>query len=394
MTVAATNGGVPTRRQADPSRYAVSLVIPTFNEAGNVTELIAQLDRAIPSELPSEIVFVDDSTDDTPLVLAEAARRCRLPVSVRHRTERIGGLGGAVTEGLRAATSPWLVVMDADLQHPPSLVPELVAAGDRAGADLVIATRYASGGSRDGLGRSYRMLASGFCTLLAKVAFWRELRGVSDPMSGFFAVRAGSLDVEVLRPLGYKILLELIVRCRLSNIAEIPYHFQERFAGTSKSGFREGWRFLCHLMILRFSSARARALAFGVIGLSGFVPNLATLWLLWKLFGMPYVPAEILANQVAVGWNFLLIDTLLFRYRRRRHWTVRFGKFLLLANADLIVRIPLLAVLVAYTGMNVMLATAITLVISFTVRFIVTDRLIYRPRSRSRGGDRVPKNRA
>jgi dolichol-phosphate mannosyltransferase len=392
MTVAAANDGLPTRRQAGPSRYAVSLVIPTFNEAGNVTELMAQLDRAIPSDLPTEIVFMDDSTDDTPLVLAEAARHCRLPVSVRHRTERTGGLGGAVAEGLRAATSPWLVVMDADLQHPPSLVPDLVAAGDRAGADLVIASRYTSGGNRDGLGRSYRKLASGFCTLLAKVAFWRELRGVSDPMSGFFAVRAGSLDVEVLRPLGYKILLELIVRGRLSNIAELPYRFRERFAGTSKSGLREGWRFLCHLMILRFSSARARALAFGVIGLSGFVPNLVTLWVLWKLLGMPYLPAEILANQVAIGWNFLLIDTLLFRDRRRRHWTGRFGKFLLLANADLIGRIPLLAVLVSYAGMNVMLATVITLVISFTVRFIVTDRLIYRPHAR--GGDSVPKKLA
>ena len=392
MTVAATNGRVPAQPQVGPSRYAVSLVIPTLNEAGNVTELIAQLDRAIPSDLPSEIVFMDDSTDDTPLVLAEAARRCRLPVSVRHRKERVGGLGGAVAEGLRAATSPWIVVMDADLQHPPSIVPELIAAGDRAGADLVIATRYASSGSRDGLGRSYRMLASVFCTLLAKVAFWRELRGVSDPMSGFFAVRAGSLDVDVLRPLGYKILLELIVRGRLTHIAEVPYQFQRRYAGKSKSGLREGWRFLCHLTILRFSSARARALAFGAIGLSGFVPNLATLWLLWNLFGMPYLPAEILANQVAIGWNFLLIDTLLFRDRRRRHWTIRFGKFLLLANADLIARIPLLAFLVAYAGMNVLLATVTTLVVSFTVRFIVTDRLIYLPRPRSRGGDRVPKN--
>ena len=213
--------------------------------------------------------------------------------------------------------------------------------------------------------------------MLAKVAFWGQLRRVSDPMSGFFAVRAGALNPDVLRPLGYKILLELIVRCRIRRIAEVPYQFQERYAGTSKASVSEGWRFLRHLITLRFSGARGSMLAFGLIGLSGFVPNLATLWVLSKQFGMNYLLAEVLANQVAIASNFLLLDFVLFHHRRSKHWTGRFGKFLLLANSDLVARIPLLGLLVARAHIDVLLATAITLIAAFGARFLVTDRFIY-----------------
>lgn len=240
--------------QAQREAPRISLVIPTFNESANVSELLTRLAAAIPARVPREVIFVDDSTDDTPAVITEAARHSPLTVSVLHREVAEGGLGGAVAMGLREATAPWIVVMDADLQHPPALVPELVAAGERAGADLVVATRYAGGGSREGLNGGFRKFASGGSTFLAKTVFPLELRDVSDPMSGFFAVRAAALNADVLRPLGYKILLELIVRCRLRRVAEVPYQFQDRFAGESKASFGEGLRFLRHLMVLRLSS--------------------------------------------------------------------------------------------------------------------------------------------
>ena len=240
--------------QVQPDTPRISLVIPTFNESANITELLTQLAAVLPERVPFEVIFVDDSTDDTPVVITEAARHSRLAVSVRHREVPEGGLGGAVAMGLRAAAAPWIVVMDADLQHPPALVPELVAAGERTGADLVVATRYAGGGSRAGLNGSFRKLASGGTTFLAKSVLRRQLRDVSDPMSGFFAVRATALNTDVLRPLGYKILLELIVRCRLRRVTEVPYQFQDRFAGESKASFGEGLRFLQRLMVLRLCS--------------------------------------------------------------------------------------------------------------------------------------------
>jgi dolichol-phosphate mannosyltransferase len=242
--------------QVNPVTPVISLVVPTFNEAANVGELLGRLAEALPAQEPCEVIFVDDSTDETPAVITEAARHSRLAVSVHHRESPEGGLGGAVALGLRQASAPWIVVMDADLQHPPALVPQLVAAGERADADLVVATRYAGGGSRAGLDGGFRKFASGGSTALAKVMFPRLLGDVSDPMSGFFAVRATAIDASVLRPLGYKILLELIVRCRIRRVAEVPYQFQDRFAGESKANFGEGLRFLRHVLVLRVSRGR------------------------------------------------------------------------------------------------------------------------------------------
>ena len=166
-----------------PTAPQITLVIPTFNEAANIAELLTRLAGAIPAGVPAKVIFVDDSTDDTPAAIAEAAKFSRLAVSVLHRAVPAGGLGGAVSMGLREATAPWIVVMDADLQHPPALVPALVSAGQRR-ADLVVATRYAGGGSRAGLDGVFRRFASGGTTFLAKTVFLRHLRGVSDPMSG------------------------------------------------------------------------------------------------------------------------------------------------------------------------------------------------------------------
>ncbi|MEU9378548.1 glycosyltransferase family 2 protein [Streptomyces sp. NPDC048255] len=370
--------------ELDPAAGAapgsVTLIVPTFNEAGNVPELLRRLGEALPAHLPCEVLFVDDSTDDTPAVIEKAAANCPFPVAVLHRADAEGGLGGAVVEGVQRAATDWIVVMDADLQHPPHLVPELVGEGIRTGADLVVASRYISGGSRAGLAGGYRIAVSRGATWLAKGLFPRALRGISDPMSGFFAMRRSVVTADALRPLGYKILLELAVRCRPAEVAEVPFVFQDRYSGESKSTAREGLRFLAHLAALRSAHPLARMAGFGLIGLSGFVPNLAALWLLMGA-GMHYLPAEIVANQAGVLWNFVLIEVLLFRDRRRhRHWADRIGRFALLANADLVLRIPLIAVFVAQFGMAVLPATALALVTTFVLRFAATEALVYLPR--------------
>jgi dolichol-phosphate mannosyltransferase len=366
-----------------PVRTALrqTIVVPTFNERDNIATLLARLTAALPAG-ETEIVFVDDSTDDTPEVIRAAARGCPIPVIVHHREDGAGGLGGAVVEGMRLARGEWIVVMDADLQHPPEIVPDLIGAGARDGADLVVGSRYAGGGNRDGLSGGYRRLVSGGSTVVTKMIFRNSLSRVSDPMSGLFAIRASSLEVEELRPLGYKILLELVVRNRPGRIVEVPYSFQPRHAGESKSSLAEGVRFVKHLGMLRFGAQRSRMLMFGLIGLSGLLPNQAVLWALHELAGMHYLPAAVLANMVAVGWNFALTDTLLYRSRRahRSRWG-RFSRFFLLGNADLLLRIPLLALLVDGLHLGVLWANLVTLVISFAARFLVSDRVIYRARA-------------
>ncbi|MEU9439521.1 glycosyltransferase family 2 protein [Streptomyces sp. NPDC048304] len=365
-----------------PEPGAVTIVVPTFNESANVRQLLRRIGASVPARLPCEVLFVDDSTDDTPEVIRAAAQDCAFPVAVLHREEAVGGLGGAVVEGLKAAGSEWIVVMDGDCQHPPSLVPELVAAGERAHASLVVASRYLAGGSRAGLAGGYRVAVSRGATWLAKALFPRRLRGISDPMSGFFAIRRSAVTADALKPLGYKILLELAVRSRPRQVAEVPFVFQERFAGESKSTAREGLRFLRHLTGLRTASPAARMAGFGLIGASGFAPNLVGLWALTAA-GVHYLPAEILANQLGVAWNFLLIEHLLFRDRRaHRRWWDRLGRFALLANADLVLRIPLIALLVGRFGMGALPATALALVLTFVLRFAGTEALVYLPRRR------------
>ena len=133
---------------------AVSLIVPTRNEAENISELVVRLDR-LPAGVLGEVIFVDDSDDDTPAAIAYLAGSVDFSVAVIHREPglRTGGLSGAVVEGIRRARGSWLGVMDADLQHPPEVLADLFATGESAGADIVCATRNVHGGGRDGLGR-------------------------------------------------------------------------------------------------------------------------------------------------------------------------------------------------------------------------------------------------
>ncbi|TQM09843.1 glycosyltransferase [Pseudonocardia kunmingensis] len=244
---------------APPVESRLSVIVPTFNEAGNIAELLRQVADVLPPDLPIEVVFVDDSTDDTAEVIAAAADDCPFRVVLMKRPRPIGGLGGAVVEGLRVARAPWAVVMDADLQHPPSLIPTLLGVAETSEVDLVVATRYGEGGSRTGLGSAYRRIVSSASTALSIAALGEPAAQLSDPMSGYFAVRKAALRLDGARPIGYKVLLELVLRSRLTRVAHVPFTFRARHAGRSKSTPREGVRFLRHLLALRQLQRREAA---------------------------------------------------------------------------------------------------------------------------------------
>ena len=232
---------------------AVSLIIPTRNEAGNVSELLVRLGR-LPGGVLGEVIFVDDSDDDTPAAIAYLAGSVDFDVAVVHREPgmRSGGLSGAVVDGFRRARGEWLGVMDGDLQHPPEVLADLFAAGTSAGVDLVCATRNTGGGGRAGLGAARDVISKSFAAF-ARRAFPRRLRGVTDPMSGFFLLRRAALDLETLHPTGFKILLEILVRTPRLRRAEVGYEFATRHAGDSKASVREGMTYLRHLARLRLA---------------------------------------------------------------------------------------------------------------------------------------------
>jgi dolichol-phosphate mannosyltransferase len=219
----------------------LSVVVPTYREADNLRLLVPAVARAIAAAgRPGEIVVVDDdSPDDTPAVCAELARRHPLRLLMR-KNER--GLATAVLHGLRQSAGEVLVVMDADLSHPPEKVPELVAALE-AGAEFVIGSRYVPGAHTDEGWGWFRRLNSRVATALA-----RGFTTARDPMAGFFALRRETfLRASGLNPVGYKIALELIVKCGCRDVAEVPITFRNRVKGQSKLSLKEQINYLRHL---------------------------------------------------------------------------------------------------------------------------------------------------
>ena len=237
----------------------LSVVVPTLNEAGNVGVLVSRLDEALGAAL-AEIIFVDDSTDETPDVIEAVAEAARPAVRLIHRpvADRGDGLGGAVLRGLHAARQDWVCVMDSDLQHPPELVPELFRVATESDTDVVIASRRVPGGVDEGLTRARRLGSDG-ATAIAKTLFPSRLSNVTDPLSGFFLVNRTAIPMDHLRPDGFKILLEILVRSPGLSVAEIPFRFGERHSGETKASAREAARYLRLLGTLRATpNARPR----------------------------------------------------------------------------------------------------------------------------------------
>jgi dolichol-phosphate mannosyltransferase len=353
----------------------LSIIVPTFNEAPNVAELVRRVSAAT-SGMDAEIIFVDDSTDTTPDVIREVAASAPLPVRLLHRSARAGGLGGAVVEGFALAESDACLVIDGDLQHPPEEIPALVERFERGDVDVVAASRYAGGGTAHGLADRTRVLVSKIATALTKAMFPIRLRDVSDPMTGFFMLDRRAIDMATLKPRGFKILLEILARKNL-RVAEVPFAFAGRHAGESKASVRQGLNFVSQLTALRFGKMSL----FAVIGGLGAIVNLAIMWALTQM-GVGYIAAAIVAAETTIIGNFLLQERFVFNDMRDAAsggW-LRFAKSFTFNNAEALVRIPVIALLVETWHFSAVVAAGVTLVIAFFVRFVFHSLVVYAPR--------------
>ena len=366
---------------------SLTVIVPTRNEVGNVETLVSRLDRALGS-IDAEILFVDDSSDATPDQIRLMSATATRPIRLLHRapSERVGGLGGAVLAGLRSAHGDWAVVMDGDLQHPPEVVPDLLLAGERSGADLVVASRYADSGGAGGLSTAVRQRVSRGANRLTRALFPRRLVGCTDPMSGFFAIRKGSVDLDRLQPRGFKILLETVCRSPRLKVAEVPFVFDERGSGESKASLAEGWLFVRKLITLRVasvfgrhSSLVARAAGFGAVGTTGIIVNSLALWMFVSALGTSVLLGAALATECSTVWNYILTDLLIFRGPKKRSGWLRFLGFAVVNNAVLLVRLPVLSWLIHSVGVGYLTANVITLIAAFAVRFLIADRYLFRP---------------
>lgn len=234
-------------------RPEVSIIVPTINESENLPRLLERIAAAM-ANVDYEVIIVDDNSQDaTPRVCDELSRRYPLKLLVRKRPAN--GLSGAVLHGMAEARGTFLCVMDADLQHPPEKLPELIEPLRRGEADFVLGSRYMPGGSTEARWGIFRKFNSQLATLLA-----RPFAGpTTDPMAGFFALKRQTYaSASNLTPLGYKIALELMCKCRVKTVREIPIHFGMREKGQSKLSLKQQFRYLEHLSRLYdFSFPRA-----------------------------------------------------------------------------------------------------------------------------------------
>ncbi len=248
-----------TRARQPQQTYDLTVVVPTRNERENVRPLLKAIEQALPAQ-SVEVIFVDDSDDETPAIIEEVALELastHVHVSLEHRPKgpgREGGLATAVVRGMERARAEYVAVIDADLQHPPEQLRVFYDQAKAQDLDLVLASRYIKGGSYQGLNGIGRLLVSLSLKWTAKLAFPEHLMRVSDPLGGFFLLRRSLLTEVVLRPVGYKILLEILLRCHWKNLREVPYSFQARANGQSKASIRQGllvlqhiWRLFCEI---------------------------------------------------------------------------------------------------------------------------------------------------
>jgi dolichol-phosphate mannosyltransferase len=398
---------VDLNRTGSNGTLGLTVIIPTRDEKETIELLLARLGPAV-APLNAELVIVDDSDDGTPDLLAQVAGTCPVPVRLLHRPpgSRKGGLGGAVIAGARQARGEWVLVMDADLQHPPETAAVLASTAMRHDCDIVVGSRYAGDGSAaEGLGSHGRVFASSGATRLVKDLFPRRLAMVSDPLSGLFAFRRASVNLDRLRPSGFKVLLEILVRNPAARVAEVAYRFEPRAAGDSKASLLQGATFLRHVARLRAArlarqlregpvtkrdriSQAVRFVLFGLVGATGIVVNSTALWFFYHTLGWNHLIGASLATQVSTTWNFMLVDTVI--YRKRAHGT-RLGRavrFFIMNNLLLLARLPVFQFLIV-RGLPVLVANGITLVLLFVVRFVVSDRAIFASAGQERRRDPV-----
>ncbi len=284
----------------------ISVVLPTYNEADNVPIVLARLSDALRGR-EFEVVVVDDASPDGTATVAErAAENLGIRAVVIRRPGKLG-LSSAIMHGIMHARGDVVVVMDADLQHPPEKVPELVEAIFE-GADIAVASRYVPGGRVEGW-PLYRRLVSRGAVVLSRLLI-DKARPVRDPVSGFFALRKDVVRGVDIRPSGsYKVLLDILAKGRYKRVVEVPYVFGHRYRGRSKLGVGTILGFV--LQVLKLSGWRP--LKFAAVGSTGVAVAMAVLYLAVDRLGIQPLLGGLIAVETSILNNYVL----------NRHWTFR-----------------------------------------------------------------------
>ena len=347
----------------------LSLIIPTYNEKDNITSLIERICQSLKG-LDFEIILVDDNSRDGTIEIATGLAS-HYPVKLYVRREE-KGLATAVIHGIKQASGNIIGVMDADLQHPPEVLPSLLKAVEN-GADMVFASRYVKGGGCPNWGLS-RKIVSKVALKIAHLLL-PSSRRVKDPMSGFFMFRRENVAADRLKPIGYKIALEIMLVGSFKNIVEVPFVFEERSAGQSKLRPQQQIDYIKHIFSLMSRTGElAMFIKFIAVGLSGVIVNEGLYWLLTRFGGLAAYDywAVAIGIEVSIITNFILNDTFTFAGRRTgKSFPGRLLKFNLICLAGAGIQWGIFMLFTRVFGVYDLLSNFIGIVVAFLWNYFV-----------------------
>jgi len=360
----------------------LSLVVPTYNERENIVPLVERVHRSL-CDYDYELIVVDDNSPDGTSELAQSlSQKYPLRVIVR-KGER--GLASAVVAGFREARGSVLGVIDADLQHPPELIPALLNE-IREGADVTIASRYVPGGGLEGWSMK-REVISKVAKMMATFLL-PQIRRIKDPLAGFFLFKREVIAGVELNPIGYKILLEVLIMGKASRVTEIPYTFKERERGKSNLNAKEQISYLKHLF--RLAKSRGwiiRFLKFCAVGASGAGVNLGLMALFVEVAGLSKIAFQPLAYEISILTNFALNEVWTFRDRRLpapKSVFIRALKFNLVSLVGWGINFAVYLFMLNVLGIHYIVSLVIAIAVAMTWNFISNVSWTWRTKTREK----------
>ncbi|KYP81635.1 hypothetical protein AYW79_02930 [Ferroacidibacillus organovorans] len=359
------------------SQVTLSIIVPTYNELDNPKRLINEIMRYLPDGT-FEVIFVDDSSDERSIEWLNALCKTYPFVRLFHRVQE-RGLGSAVVRGLELACGEWIAVMDADLQHPASVLPEMMRALS-AGYDVVIPSRFVPGGSDGGLSLPRKWI-SFTARLIGRLAL-KRLRKVSDPTSGFFMMKRAVIEGVALRPVGWKILIEILARGSYTRILEIPYTFEARAFCESKMSLYEQWNYLRHLgRLILDSPEERRVYLFALVGASGVFVNELFYDVLIHLQVALWI-AGMLSGFIAMVTNFVLNDRLTWVDARAGQAHRRFLKYVITSLIGIAISTVVLSFLAYGERVNSLYANGAGIAVATVWNFYINNFWTWRKKHR------------
>lgn len=374
----------------------VSIIIPTYNESQNIINILKSIKENIPKNISAQAIVVDDNSPDGTGKIVEdylmsLKKMANYTIEVIHRKAK-DGLGSAIMNGIQHANGETIVVMDSDFSHPPQIIPKLVESIKKHQCDIAVASRYIKGGNIKGW-TFKRKFMSKFATLIAKKGLGIETK---DPMSGFFAFKSNILKGKNIDAIGYKILLEILVKTKGVSIKEIPYTFQDREFGSSKLGvktvldyYKSVWKLYRYGKSIEGNEKRSsvkflsKAARFYTVGASGFAVNyLSSLLLTSGISEMWFLHANMIGIAASISSNFFLNKAWTFGDRdfSLKKTLKQFSKFIIFSSAGILVQLGMVYFLVDSNQIDYPFALIIAVITAAFGNFVLNKKFTFNER--------------